>query len=100
MPQPAHVHQPRLPSEGGAQLKFGHLQRGGTPTAFDRVLATRFGTAALELAARGRFGRMVCLKGQAVTSVPLARAIARLKLVPRNHTLIRVARAVGTAFGD
>ncbi|NQT53952.1 6-phosphofructokinase, partial [bacterium] len=51
------------------------------------------------LVARGRFGRMVCLKGQDITSVPLARAVATLKLVPKNHTLIRCAEAVGTSFG-
>jgi len=78
---------------------LGHLQRGGTPTAFDRVLATRFGYHAMELAAAGRFGRMVRLKGQDITSVPIARAVARLKLVPRNHPLIKSARALGTSFG-
>ena len=78
---------------------LGHLQRGGTPTAFDRVLATRFGHHALELVVKGRFGRMVCLKGQEIKSVPMARAVARLKLVPRNHPLIKVARALGTSFG-
>lgn len=79
---------------------LGHLQRGGTPTAFDRILATRFGHEAMELVARRRFGRMVCLKGQDVASVPMARAVARLKLVPRSHPLIKAARAVGTSFGN
>ena len=78
---------------------LGHLQRGGTPTAFDRVLATRFGHHAAELVARGRFGRMVCLKGQDVTSTPMAKAVAKLKLVPRNHTLVKTAVAIGTSFG-
>ena len=78
---------------------LGHLQRGGTPTAYDRALATRFGHHAMELVAAGRFGRMVCLKGDNITSVPIAKAVAKLKLVPRNHPLIRAARAVGTSFG-
>jgi len=78
---------------------LGHLQRGGTPTAYDRVLATRFGHHAMELVAARRFGRMVCLKGQDITSVPVASAVARLKLVPRNHPLIKVARSLGTTFG-
>ena len=78
---------------------LGHLQRGGTPTAFDRILATRFGHHAMELVAAERTGRMVCLKGQDIASVPIARAVARLKLVPRNHKLIQTARAVGTSFG-
>ena len=78
---------------------LGHLQRGGTPTAFDRCLATRFGHQATELVAQGRFGRMACLKGQDVTSVPIERAVARLKLVPPDHHLIQVARSVGVSFG-
>jgi 6-phosphofructokinase 1 len=79
---------------------LGHLQRGGTPTAFDRVLATRFGHEATDLVAAGRFGRMVCLQGQEVTSVPLERAVAGLKQVPADHPLIEAARAVGTSFGE
>ncbi len=78
---------------------LGHLQRGGCPTAYDRALATRFGHHAMELVAAGRFGRMVCLKGDTITSVPIAKAVARLKLVPRNHPLIRAAKALGTCFG-
>ena len=78
---------------------LGHLQRGGTPTAFDRALATRFGQQAVELAAKRRFGRMVCLMGQEVKSVAMSRVAGKLKLVPRNHHLIKVARAVGTSFG-
>ena len=80
-------------------IVLGHLQRGGTPTAYDRALATRFGHHAVELAAAGRFGRMVCLRGDRVASIPIARAVARLKLVPRSHPLIKTAIAVGTSFG-
>jgi len=79
---------------------LGHLQRGGSPTAFDRVLATRFGTLATDLVARGLFARMVCLKGSRITSVPIERAVRKQRLVPRNHPLIRSARLVGTCFGD
>ncbi|MEW6355052.1 MAG: 6-phosphofructokinase [Planctomycetota bacterium] len=79
---------------------LGHLQRGGTPTAFDRVLATRFGTEAARLVATGRFRRMVCLKKFKITSVPIEKAVAKQKLVPRNHPVIKAARAVGTCFGD
>lgn len=78
---------------------LGHLQRGGTPTAYDRALATRFGHQAAELVARGRFGRMVCLKGDAIKSVPISRAVAKLKLVPRNHPLVRAGKALGVSFG-
>jgi phosphofructokinase-like protein len=79
---------------------LGHLQRGGSPTAFDRVLATRFGTEAARLAAEGRRGLMVALRGQDIVAVPVADAVARLKTVPPDHALIRTARSVGTSFGD
>ncbi len=58
---------------------LGHIQRGGTPTAFDRVLATRFGVAALDLVARGEFGVMVALQGTRIVAVPLADAVVKLK---------------------
>ncbi len=79
---------------------LGHLQRGGSPTPFDRVLATRFGVKAVELAVEGRFGEMVCLKGREISSVPLEKAVERLKLVPPDCELVKVARAVGVSFGD
>ncbi|MBN1420455.1 MAG: ATP-dependent 6-phosphofructokinase [Planctomycetes bacterium] len=79
---------------------LGHLQRGGTPTAFDRILATRFGAAAAHLAIAGRIGRMVCLKGSDIRSTSLAKAVARLKTVSRSHPFVRAARDVGTRFGD
>ncbi len=60
---------------------LGYLQRGGTPTAFDRVLATRFGVAAVDLAAAGRFGEMVALRGPAVIGVPLDEACAQVRSV-------------------
>lgn len=79
---------------------LGHLQRGGIPTPFDRILATRLGTYAAELAARGEYNRMVAVKGSEVTSVPLEEVAGKLKLVPKDHPLIRSARRVGTNFGD
>ena len=79
---------------------LGHLQRGGTPTPFDRILATRFGTHAAELLAAGEYNRMVCLKGSEVTSVPIEDVAGRLKRVPLDHALLRAARHVGTNFGD
>ena len=60
---------------------LGHVQRGGTPVAFDRVLATRFGVAALQAVAAGRFGAMVALRGTAIVEVPLAEALAAPKLL-------------------
>lgn len=79
---------------------LGHLQRGGIPTPFDRILATRFGTFAAELMAQGTYNHMVCMKGSEVTSVPIEQVAGKLKLVPPDHPLIRAARRVGTNFGD
>jgi 6-phosphofructokinase 1 len=61
---------------------LGHLQRGGTPTAFDRVLATRFGVAAIDLAASNRWGRMVSLRGVDIVNCMLDEAVSDIKLVP------------------
>jgi 6-phosphofructokinase 1 len=79
---------------------LGHLQRGGVPTPFDRILATRFGTHAAEMLARGEYNRMVAMKGAEVTSVPLEEVAGKIKLVPPDHPLIGAARRVGTNFGD
>ncbi|MCC6420011.1 MAG: 6-phosphofructokinase [Gemmataceae bacterium] len=79
---------------------LGHLQRGGVPTPFDRILATRFGTHAAEMLARGEYNCMVALKGADVTAVPLAEVAGKTRLVPPDHPLIRTARRVGTNFGD
>ena len=61
---------------------LGHIQRGGTPTAFDRVLATRFGVHAIHAVIDGEFGTMVALCGTEIVRVPLAEAVNELKLVP------------------
>ena len=79
---------------------LGHVQRGGTPTAFDRILATRFGVAAVELIARGEFGRMVSLRGTRIESVPLAEAIGGSGSVDPASERVQAARAVGMSFGD
>jgi 6-phosphofructokinase 1 len=60
---------------------LGHVQRGGTPTAFDRVLATRFGVAAIDAVHDGAFGSMVALQGGSIVRIPLAEAVGELKLV-------------------
>ena len=60
---------------------LGHIQRGGTPTAFDRFLASRFGVAAVDLAHRGAFGRMVALRGVSIVDVPLREALGSIKTV-------------------
>lgn len=78
---------------------LGHLQRGGSPVPFDRVLATRFGVHAAELAAQGRWGRMVRLRDGLVDSVPLEDAAVAPRLVDVHHPLLRTARAVGIELG-
>ena len=79
---------------------LGHLQRGGEPTPFDRILATRYGYEALRLASAGKFGRMAAFQCGRVTSVPISKAIGKLKTVPKDYPLIEMAKAVGTSFGD
>jgi 6-phosphofructokinase 1 len=79
---------------------LGHLQRGGSPSPFDRLLSTRLGVAAVELVAQKQFGRMVCLKGNCISSCTLDEAVGHLKMVPREGDVVQAARAIGTAFGD
>ena len=78
---------------------LGYIQRGGSPTAFDRNLATRMGGHATELIARREFGRMVALQGDAIGSVPLIEVAGKLELVTENHDLIEQGRRMGICFG-
>ncbi len=79
---------------------LGHLQRGGTPGAFDRVLATQFGYAAMDLCVRRQWGRVLVQQRGQLTSVSLEEVADRQRLVPEDHHLIASARSVGTCFGD
>src|SRR5579863_6073848 len=79
---------------------LGHIQRGGSPSPFDRVLATRFGVAAVDLIAEGGFGKMVALRCSQVVAVDVAEAIGHLKSVQPEGQLVRTARAIGIGFGD
>jgi 6-phosphofructokinase 1 len=81
-------------------LVLGHIQRGGEPTAYDKVLALRFGAAAVELAARGDWGSMVALDPPDIHAVPLAEATAKLKLVQLDSDIVQTARSLGVSFGD
>jgi 6-phosphofructokinase 1 len=90
--------QPLVRSEVRTTL-LGHTQRGGSPTAYDRVLATRFGFEAAQLARAGRFGRMVALQGEQVTSVALADIAGRSRPVPPGHELLRAAQGIGVSLG-
>lgn len=79
---------------------LGHLQRGGPPSAFDRILATQFGVEAVRLAVNKKFGYIVALKGDKVVPRSLKEAGQGPRKVPKNHPLIGIARSVGTSFGD
>ena len=82
------------------ELVLGHLQRGGAPTAYDRLLALRFGSAAVRLVAEERFGTMVALDPPRVLAVPLEEAIAHIKTVPLDSDVVETARAMGICLGD
>jgi phosphofructokinase-like protein len=79
---------------------LGHLQRGGTPTAFDRMLATEFGAHAVRLIHDGRFGEMVCYRPPDIDSVPITDAIRELSTVNPRGSAVQAARALGIGFGD
>ena len=79
---------------------LGHIQRGGSPSPFDRILATRFGVAAVDLIAAGGFGMMVALHNESIISVDVAHAIGHLKSVDPRGELVCAARAIGISFGD
>jgi 6-phosphofructokinase 1 len=78
---------------------LGHLQRGGSPTTFDRALGSRFGTKAVQMVADGEFGRMACLKGRIITSVSIEEATRDLKLVDPDGEIVRTAEDLGIMVG-
>ena len=78
---------------------LGHLQRGGTPCAFDRELATRFGVAAVEMVCQGKFGQVVALDKGRMVPKPMEKAIKKLKLVDPEGELVHAAKAVGIELG-
>ncbi len=79
---------------------LGHLQRGGAPTTFDRVLATQFGAHAVRLVIEKRFGEMVCYQPPSVCSVPIVEGIRELRCVDPASSVVQAARALGISFGD
>jgi 6-phosphofructokinase 1 len=90
--------QPRIDSEVRATV-LGHVQRGGAPTPFDRVLATQYGIRAAQMVRRGEFGRMVTLQGGVLGSVELAAVAGRNRCVPLDHPLLECARQIGVCLG-
>ncbi len=90
----------RLTGHEARALVLGHLQRGGQPTTSDRLLATRFGAAAVRAVERGERNCMVALRSARIVTVPLERAISEMKSVPLNSDIILSARELGISFGD
>jgi len=81
-------------------LVLGHLQRGGSPTTFDRLLGLRFGAAAVRLIAEGKFGSMVALRPPTIAAVPIEEALATAKRVPLDSDTVATARDLGISLGD
>ncbi|MCW0482414.1 ATP-dependent 6-phosphofructokinase [Gaoshiqia sediminis] len=79
---------------------LGYVQRGGSPSPMDRILATRYGAYAAQCIAEGNFGTMVAMRNNELTTVPLSEISDRLRLVEKNHPLILKARKMGVSFGD
>jgi len=79
---------------------LGHLQRGGAPTSDDRLLATRFGARAIELALDGQFGQMVAFQPPDIVAVPLDSVVGRTRNIPAEFDALRTARAAGICLGD
>ena len=92
-----------LAQETGKETRsvvLGHLQRGGAPTSFDRVLATRFGAMAVELIKRGEFGTMVAFAPPDIIARRLDDVVGKTKTVPMDSDVLLAARALGVTFGD
>ncbi len=79
---------------------LGYIQRGGSPSPYDRILATRFGVGAVDLIAAGGFGKMVCLQQESIRAVTIADAVGKMKTVDPRGEIVHMARALGIAFGD
>ncbi|HYG57235.1 MAG TPA: ATP-dependent 6-phosphofructokinase [Symbiobacteriaceae bacterium] len=97
-----HVVGARIEELTGLETRvtvLGHIQRGGSPTPYDRILATRYGVHAANLALDRKYGRMVALRNNVITDVPLTEA-GMSRTVPPDGELVRTAKAVGIAFGD
>jgi ATP-dependent phosphofructokinase / diphosphate-dependent phosphofructokinase len=100
---PGHYIAAEISQRTGLETRetiLGYIQRGGSPSPMDRVLATRYGAYAVELIAEGRFGMMVSAKSDEITAVPLKDVGGKLRTVPLDHTLIEKANRMGVCFGN
>ena len=93
-------HLEELTQQESRLTILGHLQRGGTPSAADRVLATRLGTTCAEVLNNKKYGVMLAIQNEEIGSVPLEEVVRKKKFVPIDHPLITAARLVGTRFGE
>jgi 6-phosphofructokinase 1 len=101
-PSIAHRLAREIEKETGLESRatvLGYIQRGGIPSASDRVLATSLGTAAADLLARGDYGKMVALQGDGIGAVDLSVPAGKAKTVPVDHYMVDTATAVGTCMG-
>ena len=89
-----------LTGKEARSVVLGHLQRGGAPTAFDRILATRFGAAAVECLMKGTFDHMVAFHPPNIVPVPLADVVGKTRTIPADFDVIRTARAMNISMGD
>jgi len=90
----------KLTGKDARVVVLGHLQRGGEPTPYDRILATRFGAAAVRELAEGRYGEVVVLRGGIITTISMLECAGRVKSVPADDEMVRSARGLGISFGD
>ncbi len=97
--QVAHALE-RLTGKETRNVVLGHLQRGGAPTASDRIMATRLGGRAVELLLAGDFGKMVAWRPPDIVAVPILEVVGKQRLVPLDGDVVRTARAIGVSFGD
>jgi phosphofructokinase-like protein len=95
----AHEVEKRTGLESRAMV-LGYVQRGGTPTPHDRLLATEFGFHAFELIMKGRFGELVVRRDGKISTISIREVAGKIRTVPPDHILVRAARAIGTSFGD
>lgn len=99
----AELVSKKIEEHTGRETRYtvlGHLQRGGSPTPFDRILSSKFGYFAIKLVADKKFGRMVALKGNEIKNVKIEDAISKQKLVQPDTQSVQCAKALGVAFGD
>jgi 6-phosphofructokinase 1 len=81
-------------------MVLGHLQRGGSPTGYDRLLATRFGAAAVQAVADKKWGHMVALQSPHLVTIPIDEVLRETKRVDPKHDIVQTARMIGISFGD